>query len=111
MPMAMSHTGHGVRKTNLPLWKMLSGYLKRISNMKSAIREYAVDSVDVAGVSGSYRQFHIAGKFNMRAHFREALVSGQDSTGVSGTGYITSKYTEAWPAEFRGYVACPRNSL
>ena len=81
MPIAMSQTGQGVKKTNVPLWKMLSGYLKRISNMKSTVREYADDSVDAIAVSGSYKQSRIAGKFDMRTHFREALVSGQDSTG------------------------------
>jgi hypothetical protein len=67
MPIAISQSGHGVRKTNVPLWKMLSGYLKRISNMN------AVDTVDALVVYGSYRQSKTAGKFNMRAHFRKAL--------------------------------------
>jgi hypothetical protein len=75
MPVAISQRGHGVRKTNVPLWKMLSGYLKRISNMN------AVDTVDAVVVYGSYKQSKIAGKFNMRAHFGKALVSRQDSTG------------------------------
>jgi hypothetical protein len=59
---------------------MLSGYLKRISNMRTTIREFADDTVDVLVVFWSYKQSHIEGKFHMRAHFREALVSGQDST-------------------------------
>jgi hypothetical protein len=50
--------------------------------MKSKVREYADDTVDVVVASGSYRQSSTAGKFDMRAHFRKALVSGQDSTGV-----------------------------
>ena len=36
--------------------------------------------MDVAGAVWSYRQSQIAGKFNRRAHFREALVCGKDST-------------------------------
>jgi hypothetical protein len=39
-----------------------------------------VDTVDVLVVWGSYKQSRTAGKFNMRAHFRKALVSRQDST-------------------------------
>jgi hypothetical protein len=35
---------------------------------------------------------------------------GAISGAISGTGYITSKYKSAIEAEFRGYVACPRNS-
>jgi hexosaminidase len=31
--------------------------------------------------------------------------------GISGTGYITSKYKSVCGTEFRGYVACPRNRL
>jgi hypothetical protein len=49
--------------------------------MKSTTREYAVDTVDVLVVYGSYKQSKTAGKFDMRAHIREALVSRQDSTG------------------------------
>ncbi len=49
--------------------------------MKSAIRECADDTVDAIVVWGSYKQSRIAGKFNRREHFREALVSAQDSTG------------------------------
>jgi hypothetical protein len=50
--------------------------------MNSKVREYANDSVDVVVAYGSYKQFTTAGKFDMRAHFRKALVSAQDSTGV-----------------------------
>jgi len=49
--------------------------------MKSAIREYTVDTVDALAVYGSYKQSRTAGNLSMRAHFREALVSRQDSTG------------------------------
>jgi hypothetical protein len=49
--------------------------------MKSTIREYADNNVDVVVVSGSYRQSGAVRKFDMRTHFREGLVSGQDSTG------------------------------
>jgi len=50
--------------------------------MNSAIRDYTVDTVDALAVYGSYKQSSTAGKFCMRAHFREALVSRQDSTGL-----------------------------
>jgi hypothetical protein len=49
--------------------------------MKSTIREYADDIVDVVVVSASYRQSGTVRKFDMRTHFREGLVSGQDNTG------------------------------
>ena len=49
--------------------------------MNSAVREYAVDTVDALAVYGSYKQSGTAGNLSMRAHFREVLVSRQDSTG------------------------------
>jgi hypothetical protein len=55
--------------------------LNRISNMKSTVREYAYDTVDAVMVWRSYKQSKIAGKLDVRTHFREALVSRQDSTG------------------------------
>ena len=70
--MAISQIGQGVKKTNVPLWKMLIGYLNRISNMKSTSREHGVDCVDVIVVAGSYKQSQDVGKFDMRAHFRES---------------------------------------
>jgi hypothetical protein len=48
--------------------------------MKSTIREYADDAVDATVVVRSYRQSQVVGKFNMREHFRGALVSEQDNT-------------------------------
>src|SRR5438105_1402062 len=78
--MPRSQSGHGVRKTNWPFWKMPAGYLNRISNMKSTWLESRDRCMDVTEVAGSYRQPQIAGKFNKRAHFREALVCEKHST-------------------------------
>ena len=49
--------------------------------MKSTVRECTYDDVDAIVVCGSYKQSNIAGKLDMRTHYREALVSRQDSTG------------------------------
>src|SRR4029077_733219 len=77
--MASSHSGHGVKKTNWPLWKRLVGYLNRSSNMKSTSRKHRDKYRDVLGATGSYRQSRSAGKLNIGAHVREALVSEKDS--------------------------------
>ena len=67
--------------------------------MKSTIREYGFDSVDVIAVAGSYKQSHIAGKFNMRAHFLEGLVSRQDSTWGSAQPFVApTPWSAADPA-------------
>ncbi len=85
---------------------MLSGYLKRISNMKSAIRECADDTVDAIVVWGSYKQSRIAGKFNRREHFREALVSAQDSTGRPHRPFSTARSFRNNPNALRRYSHC-----
>src|SRR5580698_7746003 len=97
MPIAMSHRGQGVRKTNVPLWKMLSGYLKRISNMKRTIRDCADDTVDAVVGCWSYKQSRTAGKFDMRAHFREALVSRRITR--AGTSQISYHIRDSMPID------------
>src|SRR6185369_5658347 len=47
MAMARSQRGQGVRKTKWPLRKRLAGYLNRISNMESTLREHRDEYMDV----------------------------------------------------------------
>src|ERR1035441_9897040 len=42
MAIPSAHTGHGVRNTNWPLWKILAGYLNRSSNMDLRQRHAAI---------------------------------------------------------------------
>ena len=57
MAMAMTHKGHGVRKTNWPLWKRLAGYLNRISNMGSRLPEYGDEYRDAIVAVVSYKNY------------------------------------------------------
>src|ERR1035437_2080450 len=62
MAIASTQTGHGVRKTNWPLWKMLAGYLNRSSNMSPRQRHIATSigtCLEAVGVTDSLK---LAGK-------------------------------------------------
>src|ERR1035438_10573467 len=61
---ASTQTGHGVKKTNWPLWKMLAGYLNRSSNMKSTSATHSERYRDVRNRVLSYRLLEFGGKLH-----------------------------------------------
>src|SRR5450759_2606827 len=62
MAIASAQTGHGVRKTNWPLWKMLAGYLKRSSNMSPRQRHIAISIGTCLPKVGVTKSLKLAGK-------------------------------------------------
>src|SRR5271157_5363269 len=86
MARASSHSGHGVSRTKWPLWKRLSGYLKRSSNIKFTSRVQRDECVDAVVAGWSYRHSQIDGKFNRRAHSAKPSYVEKDS--MEGGGEI-----------------------
>src|ERR1035437_10831920 len=76
MAITSAQTGHGVRKTNWPLWKMLAGYLNRSSNMSPRQRHIATSIGTCLQEVGVTVEIEIGGK----VHRSEALASFKDTT-------------------------------
>src|ERR1700722_13886696 len=68
IPSASSHRGHGVRKTNWPLWKRLAGYLNKSSNMGGGLRTSRDECVDAPGLVESYKHSHHANRTKLGAY-------------------------------------------
>src|ERR1700686_2897097 len=62
MAIASTQTGHGVRKTNCPLWKMLAGYLNRSSNMSPRQPHIAISIGTCLEEVGVTDRLRLAGK-------------------------------------------------
>src|ERR1035437_5351609 len=84
MAIASAQTGHGVRKTNWPLWKMLAGYLNRSSNMSLRQRHIAICIETCRKEVGVTDWLKLAGKSTaakpslVEKHSTPALFTGVD---------------------------------